>query len=130
MKTMRIALLAAWMLGSLAAQKASAEVSYFREIRPVIQRSCQGCHQPAMKYGGLDLTLFESFAAGGTKGPAFKPGAPQDSVVLAYLKGDRKPQMPFGSPPLPDDQIELFRRWIAGGAKDDTPPEARETSAL
>src|SRR5258708_33609833 len=38
--------------------------------------------------------------------------------------------MPFGSPPLPDDQIELFRRWIAGGAKDDTPPEARETSAL
>jgi hypothetical protein len=24
----------------------AAEPSYFREIRPVLQRSCQGCHQP------------------------------------------------------------------------------------
>ena len=38
--------------------------------------------------------------------------------------------MPLGSAPLPDDQIELFSRWIAAGAKDDTPPEARETVAL
>jgi WD40 repeat protein len=51
-------------------------------------------------------------------------------VVLAYLKGERQPRMPFGSPPLPDDQIELFRRWIAAGAKDDTPPEARDIVAL
>ncbi len=129
-KALGFALAAACCAVNLPAQQPSAEVSYFREIRPVIQRSCQGCHQPAMKYGGLDLTRFESFAAGGSKGPAFKPGAPQESVVLAYLKGERKPQMPFGSPPLPDDQIELFRRWIAGGAKDDTPPEARETASL
>ena len=130
MKTMRIALLAAWTLGSLAAQKSSAEVSYFRDIRPIIQRSCQGCHQPAMKYGGLDLTLYEGFSAGGNKGSAFKAGAPQESLVLAYLKGERQPRMPFGTPPLGDDQIEAFRTWIASGAKDDTPPEARESLPL
>jgi len=129
-KGLGFALVVACFAVRMSAQQPSAEVSYFREIRPVIQRSCQGCHQPAMKYGGLDLTRFESFAAGGNKGPAFKPGSPQDSVVLAYLKGDQQPRMPFGSPPLPDDQFELFRRWIAGGAKDDTPPEARETSSL
>jgi hypothetical protein len=117
-------------IATACAQQPGADASYFREIRPIIQRSCQGCHQPAMKYGGLDLTRYESFAAGGNKGPAFKPGAPQESPVLAYVKGERQPRMPLGSPPLPDDQIELFRRWIAGGAKDDTPPEARETSAL
>ena len=129
-KALGFALVAAYCAMIVSAQQPSADVSYFREIRPIIQRTCQGCHQPAMKYGGLDLTRYESFAAGGSKGPAFKPGAPPESVVLGYLKGDRKPQMPFGSPALPDDQIELFRRWIAGGAKDDTPPEARETSAL
>ena len=85
-------------VAGLYAQQASADVSYFREIRPVIQRSCQGCHQPAMKYGALDLTRYESFAAGGSKGPGFKAGAPQESVVLAYLKGERQPRMPFGSP--------------------------------
>jgi len=35
--------------------------------------------------------------------------------------------MPFGGKPLPDDQIELFRRWIREGAKDDSPAGAIET---
>jgi hypothetical protein len=130
MKMMRIALLAVCALGNLAAQKSPAEISYFRDIRPIIQRSCQGCHQPAMKHGGLDVTRYETFNSGGNKGPAFKAGVPQESLVLAYLKGERQPRMPFGSPPLGDDQIEFFRSWIASGAKDDTPPEARESSAL
>ncbi len=74
-KALGFALVSACGAMIVSAQQPSADVSYFREIRPIIQRSCQGCHQPAMKYGGLDLTLFESFAAGGSKGPAFKAGA-------------------------------------------------------
>jgi len=130
MNGIRLVLLATLSIADLCAQPPAAEVSYFRDIRPIMQRTCQGCHQPAMKSGALDVTRYESFAAGGNKGPAFKAGEPQESVVLAYLKGERQPRMPFGVPPLPDDQIELFRRWIAGGAKDDTPPEARATVAL
>ena len=103
----------------------AADVSYFREIRPMMQQSCQGCHQPAAKYGGLDVTSCQSFAAGGGRGPAFKAGAPDESLVLAYLQGDRQPRMPFGAPPLTGDQIELFRRWIASGANDDTPASER-----
>jgi len=108
---------------SLLAQDAS----YFRDVRPILQRNCQGCHQPAVKQGGLDLTRFATFAAGGSHGPVFKAGAPQESVILAFIKGDRQPRMPLGAAPLPDDQVELIRRWIAAGAKDDTPAEARET---
>jgi WD40 repeat protein len=130
MSGIRLVPLVMLCIANLYAQQPSGEVSYFREIRPIIQRTCQGCHQPAMKSGGLDVTRYDGFAAGGNKGPAFKAGAPQESVVIAYLKGDRQPRMPFGSPALPDDQIELFRRWIAAGAKDDTPLEVRETAAL
>lgn len=130
MNGMRFAWLATLCATSLFAQQPAPGVSYFREIRPTIQRTCQGCHQPAMKYGGLDLTRYEGLVAGGNKGPAVKPGSPEESLILAYIKGERQPRMPFGSPPLADDQIELFRRWIAGGAKDDTPPEARESAAL
>lgn len=130
MRMMRVALLASLTLGSVGAQKPPAEVSYFRDIRPVIQRTCQGCHQPAVKSGGLDLTRYESFVTGGNKGPAIKAAAPQDSLVLGYLNGQRQPRMPLGGTPLTDDQIELFRIWIASGAKDDTPAEARENAAL
>src|SRR5215467_14070439 len=100
MRAMSSVLLGTWTLGVLTAQKSPGEVSYFREVRPIVQRSCQGCHQPAMKYGGLDLTQYETFASGGNKGPAFKASAPQESLVLAYLKGERQPRMPLGGQPL------------------------------
>ena len=80
---------------------AAQDVSYFREIRPILQRNCQGCHQPAVKQGGLDLTRFETFAAGSNHGPVFQAGAPQQSVILAFVKGERQPRMPLGAAPLP-----------------------------
>src|SRR5262249_5692596 len=123
--------LAALGLAVAAFAQTSAAPSYFRDIRPVLQRQCQGCHQPATKQasGNLDLTSYEGFKTGGNKGAAFEPRAPEKSKVVAYLKGELAPRMPFGQPPLPDDQIDLFRRWIAAGATDDTPAEARDTVA-
>ena len=32
-----------------------------------------------------------------------------------------------GEPPLPAEQIELFVKWIAQGAKDDTPEQFKKT---
>jgi WD40 repeat protein len=101
----------------------AAGVSYFRDIWPIVQRQCQGCHQPNIKSSNLDLTTYAGFQAGGKRGP----GA---STVLKYLTGENKPQMPLGQPPLPAEQIELFRAWIAAGAADDTPAEVREDLAL
>lgn len=125
-RTIPAALLLA--LPGLAADP-KATPSYFRDIRPILQRQCQGCHQPAVKQAGLDLTRYESFQGGGRKGPPFQAGAPGKSLLMAHLKGDAQPRMPFGLPPLADDQIDLFGRWIAAGGKDDTPAEARETAA-
>jgi WD40 repeat protein len=100
-------------------QLRAADVSYYRDIRPIIQKQCQGCHQPSVKSSNLDLTTYEGFQSGGKRGPAAK-------VVVSFLTGESKPQMPLGQPPLPPDQIDLFRSWIAAGGKDDTPAEARE----
>ncbi len=86
-KALRFGLTATWCAASLCAQQPSAEISYFHEIRPIIQRSCQGCHQPAMKYGGLDITRYESFAAGGNKGsmpPPARPRFPCSPAMLRY----------------------------------------------
>ena len=96
-------------------------VSYSREIWPILQRNCQGCHQPALKKGLLDVTSYQAFAAGGMSGAVFVPLHPAESLVVAHLTGDQQPRMPVEQDPLSDDEIDLFRRWIEQGALDDTP---------
>ncbi|HYW44694.1 MAG TPA: hypothetical protein VE959_17665 [Bryobacteraceae bacterium] len=98
----------------------AAEPSYFRDVRPVFERQCQGCHQPNLKSSNLDLTTYEGLKAGGKRGPA--PG-----LLVQFLTGEMKPQMPLGMPPLAPEQIELVRTWVMAGARDDTPAEGRET---
>lgn len=69
---------------------------------------------------GLLLTTYDGLKKGGQKGPGFVPGKPAESLVVGYLTGANKPQMPFGGKPLPEEQIALFRQWITEGAKDDS----------
>ena len=103
----------------------ASPVSYFKDIAPIVREHCAGCHQPSVKQGGLSLTNYEAFMEGGAKGKVIQPGQPDHSLVIAFLTGDQKPQMPFGQTPLTPEQIDLFRRWIRDGAKDDSPAEAK-----
>jgi Planctomycete cytochrome C. len=122
-----------WLLFYLFSQLAVAagtDPSYYRDVRPILQRQCQGCHQPSVKSSSLDLTTFEAFSKGGKRGPAFRAGAPADSLILKYLKGEAQPVMPLGAPPLTPEQIALVSAWIVSGAKDDTPAEAKDLISL
>ena len=104
----------------LAPLRADEPVSFEKQIKPLLTRNCAGCHQPASKQAGLSLATFAEFEKGGNKGPAFIAGNPEKSLVIGYLTGETKPQMPFGGKPLPDEQIEMLRRWIREGAKNDS----------
>jgi mono/diheme cytochrome c family protein len=101
----------------LNAALSAADPSYFRDVRPLLQRQCQGCHQPNLKSSGLDLTSFEGLAAGGKRGPGI-------GLIVEYMTGEKKPQMPLGQPALAAADIELVKGWIAAGAKNDMPAEA------
>jgi WD40 repeat protein/mono/diheme cytochrome c family protein len=103
------------LLAAVAAH--AAEPSFSRDIRPILQRACQGCHQPNLKTSDLDLTTYSGLAAGGKRGPGLK-------LLLPYVTGEMKPQMPIGQPPLAPEQIAVLRDWIAAGARDDTPSTA------
>ncbi len=109
-----------------SAEEAPAPVSYYRQVRPLIQRQCSGCHQPAKAGGNLILTDFAAFQKGGENGTGFVAGQPDNSLLIQYVSGD-KPEMPRGADPLKAEQVALLRRWIQEGAKDDTPAAARDT---
>jgi WD40 repeat protein len=99
-----------------------AEVSYQREIVPILRAHCQGCHQPARNEGGVDLTSRAGLFAEGDSGVAvITPGQIDASELLAQVTPDETgaAAMPKDGKPLHAEQIALLRRWIAEGAKID-----------
>jgi hypothetical protein len=112
-------------------------VSFSRDVSPLIQDSCEGflCHGSMIPKGGMRMVEGEEYDAlvevESQEAPGVmrvKPGDPDHSYMLAKLLGTQESlggegdRMPAGeaiqSPdPLPDDQINLIRRWIEEGAK-------------
>ncbi|MCC6585819.1 MAG: PD40 domain-containing protein [Bryobacterales bacterium] len=108
----------------------SAEVSFEREVKPVLQKHCAGCHQPGSKASGLDLTTYDGFRAGGKRGTAFNVNAPAESIVIKYMTGELKPSMPLGGTLLPTADVDRIRLWIQEGAKNDSRPEEVSTGPI
>ena len=106
------------------ADAAPEAVSFHRQIRPILQASCQGCHQPAKAEGGYVMTDVTRLTAAGDSGQAgVVPGQPEASLLLGQITPDAAghAEMPKGAKPLSAGEIDLIRRWIAGGAQDDSP---------
>src|SRR5713226_1639776 len=105
-----------------------ADQSYLRDVRPILDRNCTSCHQPASKQSELDLTTYAGFQAGGKRGPAFVPGSPEDSLVIQFITAAQKPSMPFGQPPLDANDVSTIRAWITSGARDDSPSDTASSA--
>ena len=102
------------------------KVSFYKQIRPIFQAQCQGCHQPAKAGGGFVMTSFDRLLAAGESGEkAVVPGQPDASHLLAEITPkDGKAEMPKDKAPLSQVEIDLIRKWIEQGAVDDTPANA------
>ena len=117
----RVAPLLAWIASLVwVADAAEKPVSFYRDVAPIFQKSCNGCHYPAKLKGKLDLTSVAAALKGGKSGPAFVPGHPADSKLVSQITGS-KPEMPEDGDPLSLTESKLIARWIAEGAKDDSP---------
>ncbi|MFI4876910.1 MAG: DUF1553 domain-containing protein, partial [Blastopirellula sp. JB062] len=107
------------MTGSAAAEK---PIDFNRDIRQLLTSNCFHCHgpDPESREAGLRLDQFEAASTELDSGMiAIVPGKPEESELLARLEGDDFVRMP---PPesgkrLTDEEIDLFRRWIAEGAQ-------------
>ena len=80
-----LALAATILSGSALAAEEAADrpVSYWNDIRPLLQASCQGCHQPAKAKGDYILTDVSRLIAGGESGePAVIAKDPAMSFLL------------------------------------------------
>ncbi len=106
----------------------SGAISYFRDVRPILQVHCQGCHQPAKPMGGYVMTNREGLFKGGeSEQAAIVPGKPDESYLLEQITSvDGEAAMPKDQPALHEDEVRRIREWIAAGATDDTPASVRD----
>src|SRR5438874_491011 len=91
-------------------------VSYFKQIRPIFQANCQGCHQPAKEKGDYVMTDFARLVAGGADAKkdgktAVVPGNPDASHLFTLITPvNGEAEMPEKKQPLLDPELALIKR--------------------
>lgn len=109
-------------------EKLPETVSYYKDVRPLFQQHCQGCHQPAKAQGGYVMTTFaDLFKKTDSDVPGIVAGKPAESELFKQItpKNGAKPAMPRMKDALSERDVALIRKWIEQGAKDDTPASAK-----
>lgn len=109
--------------GFVAAADDADSVSYYKQVLPIFQARCHGCHQPAKSNGEYVMTDFAKMTAGGeSELPAIVAHKPAESYLLDLITpSDGEAEMPKDKEPLGDEEVALIKRWIEQGAVNDTP---------
>lgn len=97
-------------------------VHFATEIGPVLVEQCFGCHGGGQRaQANYDLNRFKGILKGGDSGEAIRSGKPADSLLIKKLRGTAADgvRMPRERPPLPEETIAKFEKWIAEGARFD-----------
>lgn len=124
-----LALLTSMSFGAETKDALPETVSYYEHVRPVFQAKCQGCHQPAKAKSDYIMTEVATLIAGGEIDTAIIPGKPDESYLMEVIvtqKGEDRPEMPPRDEPMTDYEVKLVQKWIAQGALDDTPENAKQ----
>jgi mono/diheme cytochrome c family protein len=104
-------------LGAVVLLPAAAP-DYTRDIQPLLQQHCTGCHGPDRQRSSLRLDTPAGIRKGGKSGPAVVPGDSANSLLFkAVTAAPGVVAMPPKEPRLADADIALLRAWIDARAK-------------
>jgi hypothetical protein len=107
------------MAFSLLPQVLAAEdIDFNRDIAPILEERCWGCHGADEQESGLRLDLRPQMLRGGDSGLAtVVPGKPETSYLIEVINHvDEDMAMPPDEDKLPAKEIELLTRWVKEGA--------------
>ncbi len=105
------------------AESTPSEISFNRDVRPILSEHCFACHGPdeGQRKAGLRLDIEEEALKALKSGErAIVPGNPEASELVRRIgttdADDQMPPPEFGKP-LSADQINQLQAWIGSGAQ-------------
>ncbi len=117
------------VLAALPSISEESGPSYAADVEPVVLEKCAGCHTVEKPKNPLALdkgTGYGHLVERPSKLEPDKvlvvPGDPDASYLWQKLmhttkEGKGMPRTMFGAKKLPEEELELFRRWIETGAR-------------
>ena len=98
----------------LATSAFAQKVDFKKDVSLILEQSCVACHGEAKPAGGLAVTSRKSLL----DKKSIVPGKPDASLLykLAAMPAGRAGAMPPGGPRLPEDKLDILKRWIEQGA--------------
>jgi WD40 repeat protein len=98
--------------------KRTDQISYAKEIEPILYKKCISCHSGNIKESNLDLASYENLIKGGKRGAPIVPGKSMNSLMVKMAGKTQKPYMPPKlEDPLTPQELALIKLWIDQGAK-------------
>jgi WD40 repeat protein len=116
----------AFTISSVHAQeKPAAKITFDQHVKPILKQRCSSCHNSERKEGDVDVTNFTNLMIGGGSGEVIEPGSAEESYLFRLVTHEDAPEMPPGGK-IPDPQIEVLRKWIDGGALENSGSVAKK----
>jgi hypothetical protein len=102
----------------LPLQTQADEVDFVRDIAPILEERCWGCHGEDEQESGLRLDRRAKMLRGGDSGlSAVVPGKPESSYLIEVINHlDPDVKMPPDEEKIPTKEISLLTSWVKQGA--------------
>jgi hypothetical protein len=100
---------------------AAQDVSFNRDIRPLLSSRCFACHGPDAESREAGLRLDQADGDEGAVGYAIEPGSVDDSEMWNRITSDDEsmimPPPDSHLKPFNEDELKKIQQWIEAGAK-------------
>jgi len=96
-----------------AAASTSGEISFAKDILPILESRCINCHGGQRTSEGLDIKTYEALMAGSQNGSVVIPG---DAANSSFVTLSAEGKMPKRGPKLTPAEVQLLTDWVNAGA--------------
>src|SRR3989442_9774077 len=111
-----VGLTAVRVLATSSSGQAPTQVTFTKDIAPILQRSCQNCHRP-QGVGPMPLTTYEEVRPWARAIKARTSIGPRAGVMPPwYIEKDVGIQQYKNDPSLGDEEILKIAKWADAGA--------------
>ena len=108
------------MLATAPGALAAAEVTFTKDIAPILQRSCQNCHRPSGGIAPMALTTYEEVRPWAR---AIKQRTAQNEMPPWFIEKNIGIQKFKDDPSLSEEEIATIGAWVDSGAPQGNPAD-------